>query len=81
MIAIAVTGHFRPILYTHTTPPSPSDCLPTHPLPPFFVVVVVVSPPLLPPPPTHTHPPSPLLFFITKALTASVIFSDTSHMN
>ena len=34
-----------------------------------------------PPPPTHTHPPSPLLFFITKALTASVIFSDTSHMN
>ena len=34
MIAIAMTGHLRPILYTHTTPPSPSDCLPTHPLPP-----------------------------------------------
>ena len=26
-------------------------------------------------------PPSPLLFFIRKALTASVFFSDTSHMN
>ena len=27
VIAIAVTGHLRPILYTHRTPPSPSDCL------------------------------------------------------
>ena len=74
MIAIAMTGHLRPILYTHTTPPSPSDCLPTNHLPPFlfFVVVVVVVPP---------PPPSPLLFFMRKALTASVLFSDTSHMN
>ena len=24
-----MTGHLRPILYTHTTPPSLSDCLPT----------------------------------------------------
>ena len=23
-----MTGHLRPILYTHTTLPSPSDCLP-----------------------------------------------------
>ena len=35
MIAIAMTGHLRPILYTHITPPSPSDCLPSHSLPRF----------------------------------------------
>ena len=33
-----MTGHFKPILYTHKTPPSPSDCLwectpPPHPTP------------------------------------------------
>ena len=69
MIAIAMTGHLRPILYTHTTPPSPFDCLPTHPLPPLLFFA--------PPPPL----PSPLLFFMRKALTASVLFSDTSHIN
>ena len=26
VIAIAMTGHLRPYLYTHRTPPSPSDC-------------------------------------------------------
>ena len=30
-IAIAMTGHLRPILYTHTTPPSPSDPPPPPP--------------------------------------------------
>ena len=34
VIAIAMTGHLGPILYTHRTPLSPSDCVWECPIPP-----------------------------------------------
>ena len=58
VIALAMTGHLRLILYTHKIPPSHSDCCES------------AAPP---PPPTPPHPtptfPAPLFFFSTHART------------
>ena len=53
VIAIAMTGHLRPTLYNHRTPPGPSDCLWEWLFPPspllFFISIDIFLPPPFPP--------------------------------
>ena len=44
VIAIAMTGHLKPILYIHKTPPSPAKPLPPPPPPLFFLLLFLPLP-------------------------------------